>query len=102
LVGTATNTGPDIHVTATRHHDTQVAPQVVKRNAASIAFLTGDKGYDDQKLRRLARGLDVRSLIKYRDSTALHEAWNARLGRGDRSHHRNMLETSKAAIKEKF
>jgi IS5 family transposase len=50
LVDTAANAVPDIHVTTTRKHDTQIAPQVVKRNTASIAVLTGDKGYDDQML----------------------------------------------------
>ena len=48
LVDTATNAVLDIHVTTTRKHDTQIAPQVVKRNAASIAVLIGDKGYDNQ------------------------------------------------------
>ena len=68
LVDTATNAVLDIHVTTTRKHDTQIAPQVVKRNAPSIAVLTGDKGYDDQKLRRLARDYDIRPLIKHRES----------------------------------
>jgi hypothetical protein len=55
LVDTATNAVLDIHVTTTWKHDTQIAPQVVKRNTASIAVLTGDKGYDNQKPRWLAR-----------------------------------------------
>lgn len=74
LVDTATNAVLDIHVTTIRKHDTQIAPQVVKRNAASIAVLTGDKGYDDQKIRRLARDHDIRPPIKHRELTPLHKA----------------------------
>jgi len=67
LVDTATNAVLDIHVTTTRKQDTKIAPQVVKRNGQSIAVLTGDKGYDDQKLRQLARDHDIRPLIKHRE-----------------------------------
>lgn len=74
LVDTATNAVLDIHVTTTRKHDTQIAPQVVKRNRESIAVLTGDKGYDDQKLRQLAHNHDIRPLIKHREFTPLHKA----------------------------
>ncbi len=98
LVDTATNAVLDIHVTTTRKHDTQIASQVMKRNAASIAVLTGDKGYDDQKLQRLARDHDIRPLIKHREFTSLHKAWNARLN-SDLYHRRNMSETVNAAIK---
>ncbi|MFC7060185.1 IS5 family transposase [Halovenus salina] len=101
LVDTATNAVLDIHVTTTRKHDTQIAPQVVKRNAESITVLTGDKGYDDQKLRHLARDHDVRPLIKHREFSSLHKAWNARLDT-DLYHQRNMNETVNAAIKQKF
>jgi IS5 family transposase len=101
LVDTATNAVLDIHVTTTQKHDTQIAPQVVKRNATSISVLTGDKGYDDQKLRQLARNHDIRPLIKHREFTPLHKAWNARLD-SDLYHRRNMSETVNAAIKQKF
>jgi IS5 family transposase len=63
--------------------------------------LTGDKGYDDQKLRRLARNFDIRPLIKHREFTPLHKAWNAHLD-SDLYHRRNMNETVNAAIKQKF
>ncbi len=66
-------------MTTTRKHDTQIAPQPVRRNAAFIAVLTGDKGYDDQKLRWHARDHNIRPLSKYREFTSLHKAWNARL-----------------------
>jgi IS5 family transposase len=101
LVDTATNAVLDIHVTTTRKHDTQIAPQVVKRNGASIVVLTGDKGCDDQKLRRLARDHDIRPLIKHREFTSLYKAWNARLD-SDLYHSRNINETVNAAIKQKF
>jgi len=101
LVDTATNAALDIHVTTTRKHDTQIAPQVVKRNAESITVLTGDKGYDDQKFRRLARDHDVRPLIKHREFSSLHKAWNARLDT-DLYHQRSINETVNAAIKQKF
>jgi IS5 family transposase len=91
----------DVHVTTTRKHDTQIAPQVVKRNAASIEVLTGDRGYDDQKLRRLSHDHDIRPLIKHREFTPLHKAWNARLD-SDLYHRRNMNETVNAAIKQEF
>jgi IS5 family transposase len=73
----------------------------VKRNAASIVVLTGDKGYDDQKLRRLAREHDIRQLIKHREFTSLHKAWNARLN-SDLYHRRKMNERVNATIKQKF
>ena len=101
LVDTATNVMLDIHITTTRKHDTQIAPQVVKRNVASMAVLTGDKGYDDQKLRQLARNHDLRPLIKHREFSPLHKAWNARLD-SDLYHRRNMNETVNATIKQKF
>ena len=60
-----------------------------------------DKGYDDQKIRRLAHDHDIRPLIKHREFTPLHKAWNARLD-SDLYHRRNMNETVNAAIKQKF
>jgi IS5 family transposase len=101
LVDTATNAVLDVHVTTTRKHDTQIAPQLVKRDVQSIAVLTGDKGYDDQKLRQLARNHDIRPLIKHREFSSLHKAWNARLD-SDLYHCRNMNETVNAAIKQKY
>ena len=73
----------------------------MKRNAESIVVLTGDKGYDDQYLRQVARDRDIRPLIKHREFISLHKAWNARL-ESDLYHRRNMNETVNAAIKQKF
>lgn len=66
-------------MTTPRKHDTQIAPQRIKRNADSIEVLTGDKGYDDQNLRHLARDHGIRPLIKHREFSSLYKAWNARL-----------------------
>ncbi len=71
---------------------------MLTRNAESITVLTGDKGYDDQKLRRLARDHDIRPLIRHREFTPLHKAWNARLDSG-LYYQRNMNETVNVAIK---
>ena len=101
LVDTATNAVLGIHVTATRKHDTQIAPQVVKRSAESIILLTGDRGYGDQELRRLARDHDVRPRIKHREFSSLHKAWNTRLDT-DLYYQRDMNETVDAAIKQNF
>ncbi|MFC7060064.1 IS5/IS1182 family transposase, partial [Halovenus salina] len=49
----------------------------------------------------LARDHDVRPLIKHREFSSLHKAWNARLDT-DLYHQRNMNETVNAAIKQKF
>ncbi len=72
LVDTRSNAILDVHVTTTRKHDSQIAPSLIKRNTSEIATLLGDKGYDDQKIRTLARESGVRPLIKpgsFRHST---------------------------------
>ena len=74
LADTKVNAILDLHVTTTRKHDSQIAPFLIKRNPESIDIRLGDKGYDDQKIRRLARQHDVRPLIKHREFTSLHEA----------------------------
>ena len=100
LIDTAINAVLDIHVTTTRKHDTQIGPSLVRRNAESIEVLAGDKRYDDQNLRQHAREYDIRPLVKHREFTSLHKAWNARLD-SDLCHRRNMNETVNAAIKQK-
>jgi len=47
------------------------------------------------------RDHDIRPLIKHREFTSLHKAWNARLD-GDLYYRRNMNETVNAVIKQKF
>ncbi len=74
LVNTRANAILDLHITTTRKHDSQIAPSLIKRNADEVAALLGDKGYDDQAIRALAREEDVRPLIKHREFSSLHKA----------------------------
>mgnify|MGYP002761541269 CR=1 FL=1 len=74
LVDTKVNAILDLHVTTTRKHDSQITPSLIKRNPENIDVLLGDKGYDDQKIRRLARQYEVRPLIKHREFAPLHKA----------------------------
>lgn len=66
LVDTRANAILELSVTTPRKHDTQSAPTLIKRNSDDVAILRGDKGYDDQKVRALAREPGVRPLIKPR------------------------------------
>jgi len=101
LVDAKVNAILDIHVTTTRKHDSQIAPSLIKRNPESIDILLGDKEYDDQKIRRLARHYEVRSLIKHREFTSLHRAWNARLDT-DLCGQRSQPETVNSTLKRKY
>lgn len=101
LVDTRANAIIDLHVTTTRKHDSQIAPSLIKRNPESIDILLGDKGYDDQKIRRLARQYEVRPLIKHREFTSLHKAWNARLD-DNLYGQRSQSETVNSTLKRKY
>lgn len=79
LVNTRANATLDPHVTTIRKHDSQTAPSLSKRNTSDVAVLLCDEGYDDQKIRALAREDGVRPFIKYREFSSLHEAWTVRL-----------------------
>jgi Transposase DDE domain. len=79
LVDTRVNAIIDLHVTTTRKHDSKIAPSLIRRNTDDVTILLGDKGYDDQKIRTLAREDGVRPVIKHREFSSLHKAWNARL-----------------------
>jgi IS5 family transposase len=65
LVDTRANAILDLHVATTRKHYSQIAPSLIKRNTGEVAILLGDKGYDDQKVRAVAREAGVRPLIKH-------------------------------------
>jgi len=80
LVDVKVNVILDSHVTTTRKHDSQIAPSLIQHNPESIDILLGDKGYEDQNVRRLTRQYGVCPVIKHREFTSLHKAWNARLG----------------------
>ena len=88
-------------MTTTRKHDTQIAPSLIKRNAHEVAALLGDKGYDDQKIRTLARKEGIRPLIKHREFSSLHKAWNARLD-ADLYGQRSQNETVNSRLKRKY
>ena len=74
LVDTKTNAIFDLNVTTTRKHDSQIALSLINRNASEVSILLGDKGYDDQKIRALARVENIRPLIKHRGFSSLHKA----------------------------
>lgn len=101
LVDTRANAIHDLHVTTTRKHDTQIAPSLIKRNTGEVAVLLGDKGYDDQQVRALARDENVRPLIKHREFSSLHKAWNARMD-ADLYGQRSQNETVNSRLKRKY
>ena len=98
---TSANAILDFHVTTTRKHDSKIAPSLIKRNAGEVAVLLGDKGYDDQQIRALARDNSVRPLIKHREFSPLHKAWNSRLD-ADLYGQRSQNETVNSSIKRKY
>lgn len=101
LVDTRRNSIIDLHVTTTRKHDSQTAPSLIKRNSDEMAILLSDKGYDDQKVRALAYEEEVCPLIKHREVSSLHKAWNARLDAGLYSQ-RSQNETVNSRLKRKY
>ena len=101
LVDTKVNVILDLHLTTTRKHDSQIASSLIERNPGSVDVLLGDKGYDDQKIRRLARQHEVRPLIKHREFRPLQKAWNARLDAGLYAQ-RSQSETVKSTLKRKY
>ena len=88
-------------MTTIRKHDSQIAPSLIKRNTDEVEILIGDKGYDDQKIRALAREDDVRPVIKHREFSPLHKTWNARLDAG-LYEQRSQNETVNSRIKRKY
>jgi IS5 family transposase len=101
LVDTRANAILDLHVTTTRKHDSKIAPSLIKRNIGEVAILLGDKGYDDQKIRALAREENLRPLIKHREFSSLHKAWNARMD-ADLYGQRSQNETVNSQLKRKY
>ncbi|WP_323174084.1 IS5 family transposase [Natrialba sp. PRR66] len=101
LVNTGANAILDLHVTTTRKHDSKIAPSLIKRNTGEVAIFLGDKGYDDQKIRALAHEENLRPLIKHREFSSLHKAWNARLD-ADLYGQRSQNETVNSRLKRKY
>lgn len=48
LVDTGAQTVLNVHVTTTRKPQTQIGPQITKRNLECLRTLVADKGYDDR------------------------------------------------------
>jgi len=101
LVDTRANAILDLHVTTTRKHDGKIVRSLIERNPESVDVLLGDKGYDDQRIGRLARHPEVRPLSKHHEFTSLHRAWNARLD-ADLYGQRNQSETVNSTLKRKY
>nr|WP_206335655.1 IS5 family transposase [Natronolimnobius sp. AArcel1] len=91
LVDTRANAILDIHIT----------PSLINRNASEIEVLLGDKGYDDQQIRRMARENGVRPLIKHREFSSLQKAWNARL-ETELCGQQSQSETVNSRLKRKY
>jgi IS5 family transposase len=88
----------DIHCTTTKKHDTQIGPQVARRNAGDLRSLAADKGYDAKAFRDELREQGIRPLIKHRLYSALDHAHNARM-ESDSYNRRWMVETAFSSIK---
>ena len=95
------STEPDLHITTTRKHDTQIAPSLIDRNTSEIEVLLGNKGYDDQQIRGMGRENSIRPLIKHREFSSLQKAWNARLDTGLYGR-RSQNETVNSRLKRKY
>ena len=101
LVDTRSNAILDLHITTTRKHDTQITPSLINRNATEVDVLLGDKGYDDQQIRAMARENGIRPLIKHREFSSLQKAWNARLDT-ELYGQRSQSETVNSRLKRKY
>jgi IS5 family transposase len=101
LVDTRAQTVLDLHVTTTRKHDTQIAPQLTERNLEQFEILAADKGYDDQTYRNRLRSWGKRPLIKHREFQPYGMAANARMDQG-LYHRRSLVETVISVLKRKY
>jgi len=101
LVDTRANVILDLHVTTTRKHDSQIAPSLINHNTAEVDVLLGDKGYDDQQIRAMARNHGIRPVIKHREFSSLQKAWNARLD-SELYGQRSQSETVNSRLKRKY
>jgi IS5 family transposase len=67
LIDTIYLTVIGVYITVTRKHDTQIIMPLVGKTVKKflIEILTGDKGYDDKKVRDKLRCMGIRPLIKH-------------------------------------
>jgi len=101
LVDTQAQMVLDVHVTTTRKHDTQIAPQLTERNLERFEALAADKSYDDQTYRNQLRSWGKRPLIKHREFAPADSAANARMDQ-TLSHRRSLVETVISVLKRKY
>ena len=103
LVDTTNRTILGVHLTTGRKHDTQIAPILVGRALKNflMKILTGDKGYDDEKFRKMLRDNRILPVIKYRIFDPAYSYINEvmdMLGYFQRTH----TETVNSIIKRKY
>jgi IS5 family transposase len=79
LVDSHTKTVLDVQPSAKWRHDTDVGPQVARRNAGDLQSLAADKGYDKNAFREWLRDNGVRPLVRHCLYTWYDYAHNARL-----------------------
>lgn len=96
-----TQTQLDVHVTTTRKHDTQIAPQLTRRNLERFAVLVADKGYDDGAHRHRLKAWGKRTLIKHREFAPSDKAANARMD-AKIYHKRSLVETVISVLKRTY
>jgi len=101
LVDTGAQTVLDLHVTATRKHDTQIAPGLTGKNLDRFDVLSADKGYDDRSVRRWLRSRGKRPLIQHREFAPYPKAANARMD-PQLYHRRSLVETVISVMKRKY
>ena len=91
-----------VHVTASRKHDSQIAPPLIEQYEKEfLDSLCGDKGYDDKKLRNRLRKNGTRPLIPYREFKKKHEYWNSLFDEDD-LHQRSKCETVNSMTKRNY
>ncbi len=103
LVDTTNRTILGVHLTTSRKHDTQIAPILVGRELKNflMKLLSGDKGYDDEKFRKMLRANRILPVIKYRIFDPAYRCINDivdLLGYSQRTH----TETVNSIIKRKY
>jgi IS5 family transposase len=82
-------------------HDTQMGPQVLKRNSGQVEILAADKAYDSAEFLEYLRSKGVRPIIMHRQFSSLDRAHNARFDDVIYGQ-REVVESIFAAIKQRF
>ncbi len=94
-----------VHVTASRKHDSQIAPPLIdqyeKEFEEFLESLCGDKGFDSKKFRNKLRCKGTRPLIPYREFNRKHEYWNSLFNEDD-LHQRSKCETVNSMTKRNY